>query len=206
MEKRFRRVQRWLERCIEACRKEKWSNAVADVECARAELEAARDELWTAVSEAGGAGEAGCLKRGMPLSVRSAVLAVAVIMAAALPLSTATGPVVLEQETSGVSLEWVTPDEKSLLTALRENLSDMNSARKDLEKSAGPVSDIEPDRQFARVNTASVTENLVQKGQENPEGQPPRKEEVTLDEILLLYEIGHRALRSDSVVIQETNR
>jgi len=206
MEKRFRRVQRWLERCIEACRKEKWSSAVADVECARAELEAAREELWSAVSEARSPEETGYLQRVLPLSVRSVVLAIAVIMTAAFPLSTSTVPVILEQKTSAVSLEWVTPDEKSLLAALRENLSDMNSVRNELGSSPGPVSAAKPDRQIARATAASVTENRVQTEQGKPEGSPSKKAEVTLEEILSLYEIGHRALQRESVVIKETNR
>ncbi|MGC9490015.1 MAG: hypothetical protein ACP5CD_02150 [Thermovirgaceae bacterium] len=206
MEKRFRRVQRWLERCIEACRKEKWPSAVADVECARAELEAARKELWSAVSEAGGAGEARRLGRGLPLVARSAVLAVAVIMAAALPLSTSNVFMTLEQETSGVSLEWVTPDEKSLLLALRESLSEMNSVRNELGSSPGQVPAAKPDRRVARDTAASMTESPVQKEQGKPEGPPSEKAEVTLDEILSLYEIGQRALQWESVVIKETDR
>jgi hypothetical protein len=127
-------------------------------------------------------------------------------MAAAFPLSTSTVPVILEQKTSAVSLEWVTPDEKSLLAALRENLSDMNSVRNELGSSPGPVSVAKPDRQIARATAASVTESRVQTEQGKPEGSPSKKAEVTLEEILSLYEIGHRALQRESVVIKETNR
>jgi hypothetical protein len=105
-----------------------------------------------------------------------------------------------------VSLEWVTPDEKSLLAALRENLSDMNSVRNELGSSPGPVSVAKPDRQIARATAASVTESRVQTEQGKPEGSPSKKAEVTLEEILSLYEIGHRALQRESVVIKETNR
>jgi hypothetical protein len=206
MEKRFRRVQRWLERCIEACRKEKWSNAVADVECARAELEAAREELWSAVSEARSAKETGYLQRALPLSVRSAILAVAVIMAAALPLSTGTVPAAMEQAENRVILEWVTSDEKSLLTALRQNLSEMNSARNAGLESANPVSNREEDRQVARVAAPLRTQRGGVTGQAAPAGAPPGKAEVSIDEILSLYEIGQRALRSDSVVFEQTIR
>ncbi|MFP4481741.1 MAG: hypothetical protein ACLFN0_02980 [Thermovirgaceae bacterium] len=206
MEKRFRRVQRWLERCIEACKKEKWSNAVADVECARAELDAARDELWTAVAEGGRTERAGKLKRAFPLSLRSVFLAVTVIMAAAIPLSTGTVFVPLEQPENKVSLEWVTPDEKSLLTALRKNLSDMNSARNEVRDSSPPLVDGGTDRQVARTTTASGAINQGEKKPEKQERQPSEKAEVTFDEILSLYEIGHRALRTDSVLIEETNR
>jgi hypothetical protein len=214
MEKRFRRVQRWLERCIEACRKEKWSNAVADVECARAELETAKDELWLLVSEARAAEKAGYAERMLPLSLRSAFLAVVVVMAAAFPLSTGTVPVALEQVENKVSLEWVTRDEKRLLTSLRQNLSDMNSARNTLgEATKAETTETvgEPGQKVAKTSSTSAAVHAGGSGQTGRQDLPgqssgTKEEDVTIDEILALYEIGQRALRSDSVVIQETNK
>jgi hypothetical protein len=214
MEKKFRRVQRWIERCIEACRKEKWSNAVADVECARAELETARDELWSLVSEGRAAEKAGYVEKILPLSLRSAFLAVVVVMAAAFPLSTGTAPVALEQVENKVSLEWVTPDEKRLLTSLRQNLSDMNSARNtdgDVTKAETTETAGEPGQQVAKTSSASAALHAGGAGQTRRQGLPGqssgrKEEDVTIDEILSLYEIGQRALRSESITIEETSR
>ncbi len=211
MEKRFRRVQRWLERCIEACRKEKWSNAVADVECARAELETAKDELWSLVSEARAAEKEVYAGRMLPLPLRSAFLAVVVVMAAAIPLSTGTVPVALEQVENKVSLEWVTRDEKRLLTSLRQNLSDMNSARNILEEVTKAETAGEADRQVAKTSSTSAAIHAGgagQTGRQNLPGQSPgtKEEDVTIDEILSLYEVGQRALRSESITIEEASR
>lgn len=214
MEKKFRRVQRWLERCIEACRKEKWSNAVADVECARAELETARDELWSLVSEGRAAEKAGYVEKILPLSLRSAFLAVVVVMAAAFPLSTGTVPVALEQVENKVSLEWVTQDEKRLLTSLRQNLSDMNSARNtdgDVTRAETTETAGEPGQQVAKTSSTSAALHAGGGGQTRRQDLPGqssgrKEEDVTIDEILSLYEIGQRALRSESITIEETSR
>lgn len=206
MEKRFRRVQRWLERCIEACKKEKWSSAVADVECARAELEAAREELWQAVADGGRNEGATWLRTAFPLSVRSALLAAAVIMAAAIPLSTGTGPGTPQNVDAGATLEWVTPDERNVLAALRRSLSDMNSARMREEPGAGFAPSGTGDRQVAQAPERPVQEAARPAPREQTGNGPSEQLDVTIDEILSLYEIGQRALRTESFSIDETAR
>jgi len=215
MEKKFRRVQRWLERCIEACRKEKWSNALADVECARAELETAKDELWSLVSEARTAQKSRYAGGMLPLSLRSVLLAAVVVMAAAVPLSTGTVPVAMKQVENKISLEWVTPDEKRFLTSLRQNLSDMNSVRNILEEVTKPEmtkTTGEAERQVAKTSSTSAAVHAGAVGQktgrQNLPGQSSgtKEEDMTIDEILLLYEVGQRALRSEPITIEEASR
>ena len=85
MEKNLKRVQRWIERCIAACRSEKWDSALAEVECARAELESASEEIWQRASGSDDPHRAG---QFVGLSLRSLAVALLVIMVAAIPIST----------------------------------------------------------------------------------------------------------------------
>jgi hypothetical protein len=207
MEKRFRRVQRWLERCIEACKKEKWANAVADVECARAELETAREELWVTLSAREGSREKTGIKYMLPLSARSAVLAILIVMSAAIPLSTGTGSTSARRAEEAVTLEWVTADEKKMLSELRRSLSDMNMARVVEEQVFSVVENkIDSGRDVAEAETskphgAPTTEG---KGPYVPGQGTPAQLEVAIEEILTLYEIGQRALKAETLNIGNT--
>ncbi|HCU38309.1 MAG TPA: hypothetical protein DGT21_23670, partial [Armatimonadetes bacterium] len=51
LEKRLMRVQRWIDRCMEGCRCKAWNSAIAELECARAELDSASREIWEEASE-----------------------------------------------------------------------------------------------------------------------------------------------------------
>ena len=129
MEKNLKRVQRWIERCIAACRSERWDSALAEVECARAELESASEEIW---QRASGAGEPNRAGRFVGLSFLSIAMAFLVIMVAAIPISTGGYAPVGVADTRQLRLEWVTVDEQSVLSALRTSLSEMNQARETL--------------------------------------------------------------------------
>ncbi|HOC82330.1 MAG TPA: hypothetical protein PKI39_04925, partial [Synergistales bacterium] len=114
MEKNLKRVQRWIERCIAACRSERWDSALAEVECARAELESASEEIW---QRASGAGEPNRAGRFVGLSFLSIAMAFLVIMVAAIPISTGGYAPVGVADTRQLRLEWVTVDEQSVLSA-----------------------------------------------------------------------------------------
>ncbi len=185
MEKDLKRVHRWIDRCIAACGSRKWDSALAEVECARAELESARESIWEMA-----AGE----KRQFPvgqafaLSFRSLAVALLVVMVAALPISTGGyAPVGVEQARS-LRLEWVTGDEQSVLSSLRKSLSEMNLAREDspgeVFSSSRPVVLTQPGETESSQKTAG------------DESSPP------LDEVLTLLEIGQRVLRGSGIVVQ----
>jgi len=207
MEKRFRRAQRWLERCIEACKKEKWANAVADVECARAELETAREELWAAVSRKEEARGKTGIKHMLPLSARSAVLAILLVMSAAVPLSTGTGTTSDKRAEKAVTLEWVTADEKKILSELRRSLSDMNMVRvvEDQVRSVAR-NKIDSGRDVAEAETSKPPEapQTERKSPHEPGHGTSAQLEVAIEEILSLYEIGQRALKAETLNIGNT--
>lgn len=198
MEKKLCKVQRWIERCLLACRSSSWENAVADMECAKAELEGAREELWAIVDGS----KVEKRKRRISRSLGIAVAAVTFVLVASLPVSMPQ-PVVravknsLAWEDEKLLLELVTPDEKNLLKSLRENLSDLNlvSMPEDpLEKS------LQEDVSRGR---ASLPEVRTVKKKAVPENV---KKEVALDEVIQLIEIGHRALRrGDATLVIKNN-
>lgn len=184
MEKNLKRVQRWVDRCIAACGSRKWDSALAEVECARAELESARDIIWERASDS---------RRQLPvgqvfaLSFRSLAIALLVVMIAALPISTV-GYAPMGVDTDSLRLEWVTSDEQSVLSSLRASLSEMNFAR-----------EVQPGENGA------ISGNHVFPGAERHVSAAPQEDAsgVALDEILTLIEIGQRALRGEGIVIQK---
>lgn len=133
MEKKIARIYRWLERCAKACSAESWSSALLDMECAKAELEDVRSEIWT---RAEGALQGRPARRG-PLLLRVSFLSVILIFALAAPLAIQnTGPEGRSARSSNPRfihsaepvLEWVTGDEQAVLSALRKSLSEANRA------------------------------------------------------------------------------
>lgn len=46
MEKKMNRIQRWLDRCVTACKSGAWGSALMEVECLEAGLKSAREEIW----------------------------------------------------------------------------------------------------------------------------------------------------------------
>lgn len=189
MEKNLKRVQRWIERCIAACRSERWDSALAEVECARAELESASDEIWRRAS---GVGEPSRAGRFVGLSFLSIAMAFLVIMVAAIPISTGGYAPVGVADTRQLRLEWVTVDEQSVLSALRTSLSEMNLARETLNQDY-PVEGV-PEAHAPMVQPSGASHRIAREEQGAPAG--------TLDEILTLIEIGQRTLRGEGIVIQ----
>jgi hypothetical protein len=185
MEKNLHRVHRWIDRCIAACRNEKWDSALAEVECARAELESASEEIWERVS---GSEKNYPLGRFFPLFLRSGAVALLVIMAAALPISTLSHAPVGIANSNAVRLELVTADEQSVLSALRTSLSEMNLAREIPADETHVPSAV----QAATAGTERVT--VEAREESSSRG---------LDEILALIEIGQRALRGENIIIRE---
>ena len=130
MERKFARIYRWLERCAKACSAGSWGSALADMECAKAELEEVRDEIWSQAENAMAPKPAG---RGGTV-LRVAFVCSILIFASAAPLAMQSQGPVVQSVAAGPGLdamaenrlEWVTADEKALLDALRKSLSDAN--------------------------------------------------------------------------------
>ena len=131
MEKKIARIYRWLERCAKACSAGSWNSALLDMECAKAELEDVRTEIW---SKTEGAFEARSPRRGA-LVLKASFLSVVLLFSLAAPLAMQSSrPASFVYRANGDVhsgehvLEWVTGDEQAVLAALRKSLSDANRA------------------------------------------------------------------------------
>ena len=131
MEKKIARIYRWLERCAKACAADSWNSALLDVECAKAELEDVRTEIW---SKTEGVCQVRPTRRGA-LVLKASFLSVVLLFSLAAPLAmqssrpAASVHRASENVHSGAHvLEWVTGDEQAVLAALRKSLSDANRA------------------------------------------------------------------------------
>jgi len=131
MEKKIARIYRWLERCAKACSAGSWNSALLDMECAKAELEDVRTEIW---SKTEGAFEIRPTRRGA-LALKASFLSVVLLFSLAAPLAIQSSrPASSVYRANGNVhsgehvLEWVTGDEQAVLAALRKSLSDANRA------------------------------------------------------------------------------
>ena len=186
MEKKITRITRWLERCARACSARSWQSALLDMECAKAELDEARRELWSRVE-------------GVPsvpsIGAKAGRLAAAASIAFFILLSLA-GPLAVPPPqptaflSSGPSLEWVSTDERSLLLSLRKSLSDGNMAR--LSATAPedrPTEDLPP---LSVVETRRFPSAPVK---EKEKMKTPSSSGGEFDTIMTLVHIGQQALR-----------
>ncbi len=186
MERKLKRVQRWLDRCVQACRGGRWNAALAEVECARAELETARGYLWEKTQSEGSTRSV----EGYILApIRSLAIAVMVVMVAAIPISTGGYRPVATDAGRDLKLEWVTPDEQSVLRSLRTNLSEMNMAR---IPEAGTVT-----KEVLSPAKSNIRQEKRVFSSETVETSTGPEIALSLDEVLTLLEVGQRALRSE---------
>ncbi|WP_024821751.1 hypothetical protein [Aminobacterium mobile] len=204
MEKRILRVMRWLERCLYASRRKAWHNALSEMECARAELEEARQELWrlAACEEKAVHG-----KTTLGFVVKSLGLAFLFLCAISAPLSVPmqnAHRVLVADRSQEPVLEWLTIDEQALLTALRRNLSESNieaMRQKGEEEEGKPYQLPRLDRGPTAVALRSEKSTIVEtEGQRNIEGKENEKN-ISLDRILTLVQVGQKALRDQGPAI-----
>ncbi|EFC90290.1 hypothetical protein Dpep_0258 [Dethiosulfovibrio peptidovorans DSM 11002] len=188
MDGKIKKVQRWLERCLVACKSRSWENALADMECASAELETARRELWSIVDGSRSKVRTRRISRSIGASVAAAVF----VLVAAFPVSMPE-PVrravrsSLAWEDQKALLELVTRDEREMLLMLRKNLSSANVPERAPEVPA--IRKNQPDRVSMRAVKVEKTGRSVKDG--------VFEGEVPLDQFIELMKIGQRALRTD---------
>lgn len=195
MEKRIARIARWLDRCARACSARSWQSALMDMECAKAELEEARKDLWTRAAGS---------PRGLPATKRisrvlmASVLGLFLIMSVAGPLAVAPADRAERASASAdsPSLEWVSTDERALLTALRKSLSDSNLARLSARpESTSGVNVVAAVAEAAKPNSGQLT------GESGRKVQAPSPGGKEFDTIINLVQIGQRALREKEAAI-----
>ena len=197
MEKRVAGIIRWLERCVKAYKSGAVESALMDAECARADIETLRCDLWKKLE--------GCPDT-RARRFNSVKAAEALLWAVGITLITAT-PLALQQERLtrenragvNVTLEWVTADERELLSNVR---------RRPEETVALVVSDVpivEP-----QVLPAHAAEPVRRRNPEPPplRSEPQQREQIApemhlpYDRILSLIETGERAMKNDSPAIR----
>jgi hypothetical protein len=197
MEKKIARIVRWLDRCSKACSAKSWQSALLDMECAKAELDEARSELW---ARAEGSSQASPVIRKVGRISLAAALSLFLVLSVAGPLSVQTARETVSVA-SGPSLEWVSTDEKALLSALRRSLSDANMARLSTEQGEEP-----PARESVAspaVRPADNRRNLsVRQGRKNGNLQIDSSSGREFDTIINLVQIGQKALRERESAIR----
>lgn len=215
LEKRLNRIERWLKRCVVACRCGSWSAALMEVECMEAETRTLREDIWRAAEA-----EAGCAKR-VPLKQRAwlwgkvAAIAAVFVLAAGIPLS-------IDQDRpfqgfSSDSVALLTSTEAEILSALRDTLSQQNEGRVIL---AVEIDDRSPALQPVARGAALASEPRETTparravpsvgGQRAPsvrvEPLPPRQEPVgkepSVEDVISLIQVGQRALRASESAVR----
>jgi len=210
LEKKIRTIQKWLERCLVSCKAKSWERAVADMECANAELRLTREELWMQASNS---------KDSIPSrSFRNAGLTAKVFLVASLILMVSAAPIAVNQgvisnrasSDSKPVLEWLEKDEEMLITALRQSLSENGFRETDLSDTVVQDKLQEPaiERSVARLGRNPSDTALGYLSTETKETLGSDKElsgrvdsEVSVEEVLALLEIGQRVLRNPETPI-----
>ncbi len=207
MEGRLRRIERWVERCIAAWRAGKPEAAMAELACAKAELDMAGEEMWRFCASKGHHRKT--ISPWRLLRPAGVLLGLVIVLATALPLSNL--PLSKDQggriqrlgfDAPDLRLEFVTEDEGRLLNLLRESLTSTREEQfADFQVSGSTLS---RDKK-AEMTMPSRPEASSRSASGN--GEAPLSAEassVPLEEFLTLVQIGERALRGeDSPIIFE---
>ncbi len=203
MENKIRKVQRWLERCVEACKSRSWENALADMECATAELESARKELWSVVDGSRAAARSRRRTRRLEASFVATILVLMSAIPVAMPEPVRKAVQSMGWEDQRAMLEFLTRDEKALITSLRKSLSSANrfegiEDRDDIPPAA-------PEVLVASVpRAAPKRESKLLRIKPLKDADGP----IALDEMVQLLEIGQRALRGNEglIILEEQGK
>lgn len=222
IDKRLSRIDRWLKRCMAACRCGSWNSALMEIECMEAETREFREELWDiAVQEAEGRVEKP-LRSRIFAGIRAVALALVMVMSIGLPLS-------VEQDTpfrgfgaSRNSVAVLTSTESDILEALRASLSNRNADRvvltfdraRDEEAQTMPKgAALAEDRQNRVVVSEAASRPLSSRktrtlksgdmnsveGVAGAPGNTAVRQTVTkepsVEEVISLIQVGQRALR-----------
>lgn len=194
MEKKIRKIQKWLERCLLACRSGSWENALAEMECANAEMKSARRNLW-ALAESGEIHKkSGLASFGSGLA-KAAILAIILIFVSAMPLSkiSVTSRTVIDKGER--KLEFVSLEEENLLRALRKSLSD-NGFRETAFTGEGDVNVIDGRNVAEAGNTAvPITDPDLHVVDIQRKDTGSGKTVLDVEKLITLVQIGERVLR-----------
>ena len=222
VDKRLSRIDRWLKRCMAACRCGSWNSALMEIECMEAETREFREELWDiAVREAEGRVQRP-LRSRVFAGVRAVVLALVMVMSIGFPLSVDQDAPFRGFGSQGNSVAVLTSTENDILEALRTSLSNRNADRVVLtfdrtkDEEAGSVSKgaaMAGDRQNRIVVSGTVSRPFSSRNESNlksgdsssVEGvagvsgnaavRQTTTKEPSVEEVISLIQVGQRALR-----------
>lgn len=221
MERRIKRIRRWIDRCAAACERRLWASAIAELDCARAELEETRRALGDHLASE-------------PLATGSASPALRVALTALLLLALLSHPAGLPRENSlpplftasGSIVEIVTADEKMLLDSLRSPGGNPTARAVEAETEVAyeASSAAEPGNSMSEGVSPGLEEGapplteaprVARAGGELSRSgeisETPKKDassgklrsdgELPAEEILRLLQVGQRALEGESAVV-----
>lgn len=204
MEKKIRKVQKWLERCVLACRSGSWENALAEMECANAELEMARKDLWARVSEEGMHGKKGVITL-FPDLVLAGGLALLLVLFTAVPVSRLhISAFIPSTDDRDLKVEFVNSEEEVILQALRRSLSE-NGFRETVFTDS---------RQSDMSGRSEMTRDGMEEVHAVPDPvssvkvvaqMPVNKNEQTdldMERLITLVQVGEKALRESGPAIE----
>jgi hypothetical protein len=197
VESHLKRVERWLRRCVAACRGGSWCDALSEAECLEAEAKGLREKLWlTAGDEAAGAGKIGICPRVFSL-LKVAALAIVMVLTAVLPISTDTGPLSRNTAYAPETFEFLTSQESDIINALRENLSSGNrgvaALPAEAPKKTVPAAETKNGAAMASEMEPAAVVEAVAEAVEEMIAETPRR--PSADEVIALIQVGQRALR-----------
>lgn len=122
---RLKRIDRWIKRCAAACSGKRYSSALMDIECAKAEADIVRGEIWSAAEEQNGVEKKRHRSR-LGKFARVGALAAAMLLFIGLPISNKDP---LDGGVGVGSIELLTNSESRLIGELRRSLSNSNRSR-----------------------------------------------------------------------------
>jgi hypothetical protein len=200
VESHLNRVERWLRRCVAACRGGSWFDALSEAECLEAEAKGLREKLWRAAADdALDAGRIKAVPRVFSL-LKVSALAMIMVLTAVLPISTDIGPMSRNVAYAPEAFEFLTSEESDIINALRKSLSSGNRGVAVLtvtaeipketvlsvaaKSGAAMASEMEPAPEEIALPTRSAEETTA---------DVPRR--PSADEVIALIQVGQRALR-----------
>ena len=203
MDRHLKRVERWLKRCIAACKCGSWSDALAEAECLEAETKGLREKLWSTVEdEASRVPDRGIVHSAFAM-LKIAILSMVIVLSAVIPISLDPDSGVLKFVPQRDSVVLLSSTESDIINALRESLSSGNSGRVVISvEIPEEASSTESDRgaAMAAEKVKPAPKNTVSPSVEYPKA--PAEQEVkavrhpSADEVISLIQVGQRALRS----------
>ena len=184
VEKRIAGINRWLERLKQSYSSGAMENALMDAECARADLEALRQTVWSKVRPSAPRG------KGVYPALKAAFLAVLVVMTAAVPLA---------REVSVPAVEY-SVDELVLaepIIVVREP----EHAEQTEQKPEQPRTPSRSQKQTAQKRQAPAKRTAPSPAP-SPAAPAVKTKSVAYDKVFSLLQTGQRALKNNSSVIK----